>query len=253
MTVADGAELSAAITSRQFFTIMAPMSLLLLFSFVTEEIAARDADPIRGELNIVTWVKRRIVAFRAVSIALVAAFYAYEAAWWYNMDMSELNSMAMSRAQVGKEFQRREDLITNLDIIVNNYANHERILFEHVSDMRAQLQAMEMTGGVPSAAQNFKIEQAFISLMALAEQYPNLKAEQRFHELMDMAEITENRIAEKLNTYLKALMEFNTCNQHFWCNYWTFFGVAQLVPMPAFFEYYYSNSKYAPTVPAEEG
>lgn len=251
MTVPAGAELSSAITSSQLFSQVLPLGLAALFLFITEEILARAESPVWRELKFVAWVNKKTVELRTAGVALVFLVYAYQAAWWYNTDMRELNAFAAGSAQVGKEFRRREDLVRNLDNIVKNYAGHERVLFEHVSTMRAQLQFLEMGGGL-AAAQGAKLEQAVMSLTALAEQYPDLKAEQRFHELMDEVERSEDRIAEKLVAYLAAAMDFNTCNQHFWCNYWTFFGVAQLVPMPAFFDFYYSEGKDAPVVAPEE-
>lgn len=251
MVVPAGAELSSAITSGQLFSQVLPLGLAALFLFITEEILARAESPVWRERKFVAWVNKKIVGLRTAGVVLVFLVYAYQAAWWYNTDMRELNAFAAGSAQVGKEFRRRADLVRNLDNIVKNYAAHERVLFEHVSTMRAQLQFLEMGGGLPAPAQGAKLEQAVMSLTALAEQYPDLKAEQRFHELMDAVETSEDRIAEKLVAYLAAAMDFNTCNQHFWCNYWTFFGVAQLVPMPAFFEFYYSDGKTAPLVPDE--
>jgi len=247
----DAAGMSAAITLHQFFTIMSPLGLILFLIFVAEELAGRAEEEAWREKKIVAWVDRNLAACRVAGLALVVGFYAYQTAWWYNMDMSELNTIAAEGAQVGKEYQRRADLVQNLDNIVNNYASHERVLFEHVSDMRSQLKALEMAGGAPSASQSAKIEQAFMSLTALAEQYPELKAEQRFHELMDMVEINEDRVAERMEIYLEAVLEYNSCNQCYWCNYWTYL-IAPFVPLPAYWEYYYSDSKYAPIVPAED-
>jgi LemA protein len=242
--VIDGVR--ATVAYSQLMTIMVPLCGILLLVWLIEEVAERFSDKNR----LAAWVDGHIVACRVVGISLLSVFYVYEMAWWYNMDMSELNNISMSKAQVGKEYKRREDLVLNLTNVANNYAQHERVLFQHVSDMRAQLQVLEMTGGAPSAAQSAKLEAAFMRLMALAEQYPDLKAEQRYHDLMDIVEVTEDRIAEKTDEYLEMLLEFNTCNQCFWCNYWTFL-VAPFVPLPAYWEYYHADHAYAPVVQAE--
>jgi LemA protein len=155
---------------------------------------------------------RRLLAWRLAGVGLVAAFLAWQVVRWYNTDMHELNNLAATYAQVGKEFQRREDLSKNMASIVENYAQHERELFEHVSDMRASLEGL---GGTPSANQRVNLEQAFTRLVALFEQYPELKAEKRFQDLMDMAEISENRVAQAMFDYLEAARDYDTCNQGF--------------------------------------
>ncbi|MCB4756628.1 MAG: LemA family protein [Elusimicrobia bacterium] len=194
-------------------------------------------------------VDKRLVTIRLVGFSHLLAVFAYGVAFWYNTDMVELNNIAEKKSQIGKEFQRRADLASNMTNLVNNYAQHERTLFQHVSDMRAMLQSIETLKGAPSAARRGEIERALSNLMALAEQYPDLKAEKRFHDLMDMAEITENRIADAMNEYIGAVLEFNTCNQRFFCNYFTY-PVALFIPLPAFWEYFHTADNDAPALPA---
>jgi LemA protein len=247
----DVPEAAAAVTHHQILTIMLPLGLILFFSFVVEEISARAEQAVWGTSMIVGWVNNRIVVLRVWFIAILFLFYAYEAAWWFNMDMSELNTIAVGSAQVLKEFQRRADIVPNMDAIVNNYASHERVLFEHVSDMRSQLKGLEAAGGTPSFAQRAKLQQAFMSLSALAEQYPDLKAEQRFQDTMDMAVTTEDRIADVMYAYLDAIIAYDACNQCYWCNYWTYL-VAPIVPLPAFWVYFHTDYKNAPSESVED-
>ena len=196
------------------------------------------------------FIDKRRVTYRLAGISLVVVFFCYELIWWYNTDMKELNKLAESVSQVKKEFQRKENLVQNLTNVVNNYALHERVLFQHVSDMRALLQSLETFEGAPSTSQNTKIEQAFLRLSALAEQYPDLKAEKCFQELMDMEETTENRVADTLDEYAEVVREFCACNQRLWCNYFTY-PIAGFVPLPAYWEYYHTDSDYTTTIPAE--
>ena len=190
-----------------------------------------------------TWFDRHIVAYRIVGICLVLAAYVYGVIWWFNTDIKELNHISEYSSQVEKEYLRRKELISNLTNIVRNYAKHEKILFKHVSDMRAQLQSLETLKGNPSAAQSAQVKNSFLKLVALAEQYPDLKAGQRFNDLMDMAEVSENRIVDTMDKYIEYAQEYNICHQCYWCNYFTY-PVAAVIPLPAYWEYFHTEQEY---------
>jgi LemA protein len=197
-----------------------------------------------------SWLERNRLSCRLIATSLLLMFYCLGAALWYNTDILELNAIAAAKSKVDQEFRRREDLRPNLTNTVANCARHERVLFQHVSDMRAQLQSLEGLAAAPSSAQSTQIEQAFMQLTALAEQYPDLKAGECFRALAEMSEATEDRVADALDEYIVTVNEFNRCNQRFWCNYFTY-PIAGLVPMPAFFEYYHTDQIHAPLVPAD--
>lgn len=204
--------------------------------------------------RIKRWAKgeidKRLGQYRLVELGLLLVGIGYGIAFWYNMDMSELNNISEKHSQIRREFQRREDLTLNMTNIVNNYAQHERVLFQHVSDMRALMQSLGSLKGAPPAAKRGEIMQALYGLTALAEQYPDLKAEERFRDLMYMAEITENRIADVMNEYIEKVHEFNVCNQCFWCNYFTY-PLAIFIPLPAFWEYFHAVQQFDPVVAAD--
>lgn len=213
-----------------------------------KEIIKRTVSRMENRFDVV--MDRRLIACRLLGIIVVVLFYACEAARWYNQDMRELNNYVMATSQAKTEFRRKENLIQNLANTVNEYATHERDLFQHVSDMREQLQSLEASGSVLSDSKRAKIEKVFIEISALVETYPELKAERCFSDLMDAVEITEDRVARGLDEYIEKALDYNICNQGLWCNYFTY-PIAGLVPLPCYLEYYHTDGEYAPEIPAE--
>lgn len=184
----------------------------------------------------------RLIALRMVGLVAVLLFFAYHTGYWYNTDMLELNKYAHAAGEVNKELKRKENLFQNLTNAVVEYSKHERDIFKHVSEMREEFQALEAAGVKPSPDQSAKIELVFLELTALVESYPELKAEQCYSDLMELTETTEDRIAGGMDEYIESALDFNICNQCFWCNYWTI-PIASIAPMPAHLEYYHTDAK----------
>ncbi len=141
--------------------------------------------------------------FCAVAIAGAGIYY-------YNMFATLNQAVLAKQAQLEKEFQRRGDLVPALVSTVKDYSQHERELFNYVSDMRISPESMKVLEGVMKKLQGSKSEKVLSNIIALAEQYPDLKATLNFQGLMDKLEETENRIADMREEYNFAVRMYNT-------------------------------------------
>lgn len=187
------------------------------------------------------WTNKNIKIFILVGIPVVLAlFYTGESIYWFNRDVKELAAVYAGAIQIERECKRRDDLFTNLINITSEYAQHERYLFRYVSQIRSQIGPVAgMHAGSPTGNSG----ELLSKLIALSEQYPDLKATQSFQELMDMIETTEDRIAMVRDNYIRAVEDYNICNQQFWCPFFTTI-INIFSPMPTFIDYYYYKSRF---------
>jgi LemA protein len=121
-------------------------------------------------------------------------------------------------AQVQNVYQRRYDLVPNLAETVRGYATHERETFIAVTEARAKVGQIQVSGDVLSNPEKFKqfqqsqaqLGSALSRLLAVAENYPQLKANENFLELQSQLEGTENRIAVERRRFNEAAQAYNT-------------------------------------------
>jgi LemA protein len=171
---------------------------------------------------------------------LLAVWYISGAIYWFNRDVKEIAIAYAGAIQIEKECKRRDDLIPSLISITKQYAKHERELFQYVSDARSELGPASEMRNAPAALKN---QELLTKIIALSEQYPDLKASQSFIDLMSMIETTEDRIAQMRDNYIRAVLDYNICNQCVWCPFFTFF-INFVSPMPNFIDYYYLKSSF---------
>src|SRR3954470_4584653 len=82
------------------------------------------------------------------------------------------------------QLTRRADLIPNLVNTVKGYAEHEKGVFEAVTEARAGAAAAAKSGSVDEkVAAQAKMDKAIIDVLAVAEAYPDLKASANFQSL----------------------------------------------------------------------
>jgi len=130
-------------------------------------------------------------------VAVVAVFVI----WAYNNFVKLTQRTSEAWADIDVQLKRRYDLIPNLVETVKGYAEHERGVFDEVTEARAkatqvhvdpanitpeQIQAM---AGAEQA-----LTQSLGKLLAVAEAYPDLKASQNFSQLQSELTDTENKI-----------------------------------------------------------
>ncbi|BCA80577.1 LemA family protein [Desulfuromonas sp. AOP6] len=136
----------------------------------------------------------------------------------YNEIQRNEEMVFASWADVEATYQRRADLIPNLVETVKAYASHERETLQSVTEARARVGQVNLSGkdlSNPVALESFQSAQGELSgalsrLLVVAERYPDLKASQNFSDLQHQLEGTENRINVARQRYNEAVQVFNT-------------------------------------------
>jgi LemA protein len=141
----------------------------------------------------------------------------------YNTLQSQDEQIKASWAEVLNQYQRRADLVPNLEEVVKGYAKHEKDVFTQVTEARARVGSIQATPELlanPKAFAEFQAAQtqmtsAISRLLLVAENYPQLKANENFRDLTAEIAGTENRVAVARNRYIKAVQEFNVTVRQF--------------------------------------
>lgn len=148
-----------------------------------------------------------------VVVLVIIAVVAVAAIGIYNALITLRNRADNAWAQVDVQLRRRYDLIPNLVETVKGYAQHEKDVFQKVTEARAQA-INAGTVGEQGQAENM-LSGALKSLFAVAENYPDLKANQNFLMLQEELAGTEGKIAYARQFYNDTVMKLNTKQQVF--------------------------------------
>jgi LemA protein len=132
----------------------------------------------------------------------------------YNSLISKRNQVYNIFATMDTILKKRWDLIPNLVSAVKGYADHERQLFENITQARAQAQQ-----GRLNQDQQVGLENSFMQLLgvvqATVENYPDLKASENFMHLQRTLNELEEQISAARRAYNAAVTDFNTSIQVF--------------------------------------
>ena len=141
----------------------------------------------------------------------------------YNTMQSQDEAANAAWSEVVNQYQRRADLVPNLVATVQGYAKHEKEVLTEVTNARAKVGSVQLTGDTATNEQQLKafsdaqggLTSALSKLMVVVEKYPDLKANTNFLELQKQLEGTENRITVARNRYIESVQTYNTTMRQF--------------------------------------
>ena len=120
-------------------------------------------------------------------------------------------------ANVETVYQKRANLIPNLERTVKSYAKFEQETLTKVIEARSKATqvTIDPTNMTEADLAKFQAAQGELSgalsrLMAVVEQYPNLKADQQFIDFQREYTAVENSIRAETVNYNAAVKEYNT-------------------------------------------
>ena len=126
----------------------------------------------------------------------------------YNGLIALKNNIGRSWANIDVLLKQRHDELPKLVKTCEGYMQHERAVFDRLSEARgALLQAKSV--GQRAEAENM-LTQALGRFFAVAEAYPDLKANQSFLQLQSRISEIENHIADRREFYNDTVTTFNT-------------------------------------------
>ncbi len=157
-------------------------------------------------------------------------------------------------ADVQAAYQRRANLIPNLEAVVKGAAASEKSILTDVINARARATAITVTPDQitdQGKMQQYQQAQGQLNgslsrLLANVEAYPELKSQANFSTFMSQIEGTENRINIAVRDYNSAVQDYNTRIRTFpdAVGARVFYGAKPMVP----FQATALNADVAPTV-----
>jgi LemA protein len=126
----------------------------------------------------------------------------------YNGFVEMKNNIGRSWANVDVLLKQRHDELPKLVRTCEAYMQHERAIFDKLSEARAALAGARTVG--ERAVAESAIGKALGGIMAVAESYPDLKADQGFRALQQRISELENQIADRREFYNDVVTLYNT-------------------------------------------
>ncbi len=125
-------------------------------------------------------------------------------------------------SDVQSSYQRRFDLIPNLQAIVEGAADFEKSTLTEVIEARAKATSVNIDASnlSPENIQKFQAAQGELSsslsrLLVSVERYPQLTATQNFKDFQNQLEGTENRINRSRDLFNEAVQNYNASIRRF--------------------------------------
>lgn len=141
-------------------------------------------------------------------LVLVLGVFVFWAVFTYNRFISLRMRAREAFSDIDVQLKRRYDLIPNLVETVKGYAQHEKGVFEKVTEARTR--AMGATNLHEKAEAENILSQTLKSLFAVAENYPDLKASTNFLELQRELRDAEDKIQAARRFHNTNVMALNT-------------------------------------------
>ena len=131
----------------------------------------------------------------------------------YNSLVEMKNNIGRSWANIDVLLKQRHDELPKLVKVAEAYMQHERAIFDKLSEARGALAAARSVGERASAEN--QLTRALGQFFAVAENYPDLKANQNFSALQTRISELENAIADRREFYNDSVTMFNTRIEQF--------------------------------------
>jgi LemA protein len=126
----------------------------------------------------------------------------------YNSLVEVKNNIGRSWANIDVLLKQRHDELPKLVKVCEAYMQHERAVFDKLSEARGAI-AQARSVGQRAQAEN-QITSALGGFFAVAENYPDLKANASFTSLQQRISELENQIADRREFYNDTVTIFNT-------------------------------------------
>ena len=126
----------------------------------------------------------------------------------YNGLVALKNNIGRSWSNIDVLLKQRHDELPKLVATCEGYMQHERAVFDGLSQARGALMKAQ-TVAERAQAEN-QLTQALGKFFAVAEAYPDLKANQGFLQLQSRISDLENQIADRREYYNDTVNTFNT-------------------------------------------
>ena len=126
----------------------------------------------------------------------------------YNSLVALKNNIGRAWANIDVLLKQRHDELPKLVKTCEGYMQHERAVFDKLSEARG---ALARAHSVPERAEaEGLLGRALGQFFAVAENYPDLKANQSFLQLQSRISEIENQIADRREFYNDTVTIFNT-------------------------------------------
>jgi len=126
----------------------------------------------------------------------------------YNGLVALKNSVARAWANIDVLLKQRHDELPKLVSTCEGYMDHERAVFDKLSEARGALAKAKSVG--ERAQAEGQLTQALGQFFGVMEAYPDLKANQGFLQLQSRISELENQIADRREYYNDTVTTFNT-------------------------------------------
>ena len=148
-----------------------------------------------------------------IIIIILVIFVVVTIVHLYNNLVNLRNRVKNSYSQIEVQLKRRNDLIPNLVETVKGYANHEKEVFENVTQARSNV--MNASNIEEASNADNQLTGALKTLFAVAENYPELKANSNFQQLQSELTETEDKISYSRQFYNDVVLKYNNACQQF--------------------------------------
>ncbi len=165
-------------------------------------------------------MKRSTIIIIAVIALIAISFFWVKGT--YNGFITKDEVVKKAWADVQSSYQRRADLIPNLQSIIEGAADFERGTLTDVVEARAKATQTTISADAltPENIQKFQAAQSQLTgalsrLLVTVERYPQLTATQGFRDFQIQLEGTENRINRARDVFNEKVQHYNIATRKF--------------------------------------